>query len=210
MELHAPQAAPAAQPAVVGIVNYLRERRLQPGDRPPSERNFAERLGIGRNAVREALATLVALRVVDSRPSSGIYLRHVARESSFEALVMLAGMGEAPTSQEVSETMEVRVLNAFYQFTAGRRAVLFDHREQAQACAREHGRLIEHIRTRDRAAAQRLILDHMDRAAGFWYAALADHNDRTVPPSPMKAPAMPQTIRRRRSHAPVQHSGLEL
>ena len=74
---------------IMGILGYLQERRLQPGDRLPSERDFAERLGVGRNAVREALATLVTLRMVESKPNSGIYLRHIARESSFEALVML-------------------------------------------------------------------------------------------------------------------------
>lgn len=94
--------------AISGILAHLQGRRLQPGDRLPSERDLAERLGVGRNAVREALAILTILRVVDSRPNSGIYLRHIARDSSFEALVMLADMGAVPTPTEVAETMEVR------------------------------------------------------------------------------------------------------
>jgi len=98
----------AGHGVIGGILAYLRDRRLQPGDRLPSERDLAERLGVGRNGVREALATLVALRMVESRPNSGIYLRHVERESSFEALVMLTDMGATPTPTEVAETMEVR------------------------------------------------------------------------------------------------------
>jgi DNA-binding FadR family transcriptional regulator len=93
---------------ITGILEYLQSRRLQPGDRLPSERDLAERLGASRNAVREALATLLTLRVVESRPNSGIYLRHLTRESSFEALVMLADMGATPTPTEIAETMEVR------------------------------------------------------------------------------------------------------
>jgi DNA-binding FadR family transcriptional regulator len=101
--------APSGSSAVIaGIIDYLKDRRLKPGDRLPSERDLAERLGAGRNAVREALATLVTLRMVESRPNSGIYLRHVEREGSFEALVMLADMGATPTPTEVAETMEVR------------------------------------------------------------------------------------------------------
>ncbi len=93
---------------IAGVIQYLQERRLQPGDRLPSERDLAERLGVGRNAVREALATLVTLRMVESRPNSGVYLRHMSRDSSFEAMVMLADMGATPRPEEVSETMEVR------------------------------------------------------------------------------------------------------
>jgi GntR family transcriptional repressor for pyruvate dehydrogenase complex len=107
LPLHAPRDT-GSSVAIAGIISYLKERRLHPGDRLPSERDLAERLGVGRNMVREALATLVTLRMVESRPNSGVYLRHLARESSFEAMVMLADIGEAPTPTEIAETMEVR------------------------------------------------------------------------------------------------------
>jgi DNA-binding FadR family transcriptional regulator len=227
-------SAPAGNSAITGILGYLRDRRLQPGDRLPSERDFSERLGIGRNALREAIATLVTLRVVESRPNSGIYLRHPSKDSSFETLVMLAGMGAKPTGTEVAETMEVRshlellavelacqrhtpedlarlcavldrtdevlaeegniaaldtefhvtmveathnsilvrVLNAFYQFTAGRRDVLFSDLAQGKASGRDHRRLVEHIRQRDVEKAQKLILKHMNRARDYWSTVL--------------------------------------
>ena len=93
---------------VRSILAYLQERNLQPGDRLPSERALAEKLGVGRNALREALATLTTLRVVEARPNSGIYLRRVSTESSFETLVLLADMGSSPTPTEIAETVEVR------------------------------------------------------------------------------------------------------
>ncbi len=101
-------AAGGTSNTVKAIMGYLHERRLQPGDRLPSERDLAERLAVGRNAIREALATLTTLRVLESRPNSGIYLRRLSTDSSFETLVMLADMGETPSPAEILETMEVR------------------------------------------------------------------------------------------------------
>src|SRR4030095_4840458 len=48
---------------VRSILGDLQERNLQPGDRLPSERALAEKLGVGRNALREALATPTTLRL---------------------------------------------------------------------------------------------------------------------------------------------------
>ncbi|OAK62032.1 hypothetical protein A3K87_19265 [Variovorax paradoxus] len=235
-EAQEPAGSHAGQGAIAGILAYLRDRRLQPGDRLPSERDLAERLGVGRNAVREALATLVTLRIVESRPNSGIYLRHVEREASFEALVMLTDMGGTPTPVEVAETMEVRghlevlaaglacqrrtdadlecmeavlrrteevllqhgniaaadtefhialvdathnsvlvrVLHAFYRFTGERRQAMFEDTAQGKASLRDHRRLFEHIRARDSAKAQLLILQHMDRARSYWSTVLGN------------------------------------
>jgi GntR family transcriptional regulator, transcriptional repressor for pyruvate dehydrogenase complex len=103
-------ATTSSKPHVARLMAFIAERRLQPGDRLPSERELAERLGSSRNALREAIATLTALGVVESRPQSGIYLREIRRQSSFEALVMLSRLGREPTLSEISETMEVRAV----------------------------------------------------------------------------------------------------
>jgi GntR family transcriptional regulator, transcriptional repressor for pyruvate dehydrogenase complex len=123
----------SSKPLVGRLMELVAARRLEPGDRLPSERELAERFGIGRNAVREAIATLTALGVVESRPQSGIYLREIRRQSSFEALVMGSRLGRAPTLSEISETMEVR-------------AVL-EHTAVELACARRDG---EDLATLDR------------------------------------------------------------
>lgn len=90
------------------VVEYAREQGYVPGERLPAERVLAEVLGVGRNALREALATLETLRVVEMRPNSGIYLRPVESEGSFEAIVLLAQLGAPPSPAEVRESIEVR------------------------------------------------------------------------------------------------------
>ncbi|HAN22980.1 MAG: FadR family transcriptional regulator [Microbacterium sp.] len=54
--------------------------QVAPGTRLPPERQLAATLGVGRSAVREALAALEILGIVDVRPGSGTYLRGAASE----------------------------------------------------------------------------------------------------------------------------------
>ncbi len=110
MELTSPVAREStSRSELVGkMLAFFKERGYESGERLPSERALAERFGVGRNALREALSTLSALRVIESRPNSGIYLRRMSTESSFETIVLLTEMGSEPSMNEVKETLEVR------------------------------------------------------------------------------------------------------
>jgi GntR family transcriptional repressor for pyruvate dehydrogenase complex len=110
MELTPPVAREStSRSELVGkMLAFFKERGYESGERLPSERALAERFGVGRNALREALSTLSALRVVESRPNSGIYLRRMSTDSSFETIVLLTEMGSEPSMKEVKETLEVR------------------------------------------------------------------------------------------------------
>jgi len=60
------------------IREQLMNGELKPGDRLPSERELAERWGIGRAAARDALRSLEVAGVVEARKgvNGGFYIRH--------------------------------------------------------------------------------------------------------------------------------------
>jgi GntR family transcriptional repressor for pyruvate dehydrogenase complex len=62
------------------LMDLFTSGSIQPGTRLPPERHLATALGVGRSAVREALAALEILGIVDVRPGSGTYLRGTASE----------------------------------------------------------------------------------------------------------------------------------
>jgi len=62
---------------------------LRPGERLPSERDLAERLGVSRPSVREAIATLVAQGLLNTRAGSGIYVANVLGSAFSEPLIQL-------------------------------------------------------------------------------------------------------------------------
>ncbi|MGI4900466.1 MAG: FadR/GntR family transcriptional regulator, partial [Janthinobacterium lividum] len=151
------------------MLAFFRERRYESGERLPSERALAEKFGVGRNALREALSTLSTLRVIESRPNSGIYLRQLSTESSFETIVLLSEMGAPPSPREVRETLEVR-------WALEQQAVLL-------ACERRTDSDLERIQT-ILARAQKTLADggniYEDDTAFHIALVQASHNDVLV------------------------------
>ncbi|PJJ71518.1 GntR family transcriptional repressor for pyruvate dehydrogenase complex [Diaminobutyricimonas aerilata] len=84
------------------LLDYFTSGDVAPGTRLPPERQLAASLGIGRSAVREALAALEILGIVDVRPGSGTYLRGNASELLPETLSWGMMLGE-PRTRELIE-----------------------------------------------------------------------------------------------------------
>lgn len=76
--------------------------QINVGARLPSERTLAASLGVGRSAVREALAALEILGIVIVRPGSGTYLRGGASELLPRTLSWGLMLGE-PRTRELVE-----------------------------------------------------------------------------------------------------------
>lgn len=56
------------------LVRLILDNDLQPGDRIPTEPELMERLGVGRNTIREAIRQLVSRNVLETRQGSGTYV----------------------------------------------------------------------------------------------------------------------------------------
>ena len=73
--------------AVDATVNYIKaqieEGKLKPGDQLPSERTLQTNLGVSRYTLREALAKLNALGIIESAHGKGSF---IAREMSLSSL----------------------------------------------------------------------------------------------------------------------------
>lgn len=91
------------------LLDYFTSGQIEPGTRLPPERQLAERLGIGRSAVREALAALEILGIVTVRPGSGTYLKGSASELLPQTLSWGMMLGEPRTREliEVRGQLEV-------------------------------------------------------------------------------------------------------
>ncbi|MEJ5914441.1 FadR/GntR family transcriptional regulator [Pseudokineococcus sp. 1T1Z-3] len=70
----------AGHEVATALLELLTGGAMRVGDRLPGERMLAARLGVGRSAVREGLAALEVLGIVEVRVGSGTYLRATTSE----------------------------------------------------------------------------------------------------------------------------------
>src|SRR6478736_9405112 len=84
---------------------------IEAGTRLPPERHLAASLGVGRSAVREALAALEILGIVDVRPGSGTYLRGSASDLLPQTLRWGLLIGDRNTAEliELRSGLEIYV-----------------------------------------------------------------------------------------------------
>jgi DNA-binding FadR family transcriptional regulator len=83
---------------------YILDRKLQPGDPLPPENELANRLGVSRNSVREAVKALESLGVLVVRRGSGIYVQ----DFSFEPLLNNLHYGLLFNLRELAELLQIR------------------------------------------------------------------------------------------------------
>ncbi|MBX3578186.1 MAG: FadR family transcriptional regulator [Rhizobiaceae bacterium] len=91
------------------LAAYLFKASDAESSRTPSERELAEHFSVSRGQIREALAILEAMRIVERRAKSGIYL--TSREASVEAMALFARAGVPLDPIQIYETVELRKIH---------------------------------------------------------------------------------------------------
>lgn len=90
------------------LVSFLVARGYEPGERIPSERELGARFDVSRSQVRETISYLEALRIVERKAKSGLYMAE--GEPSVEALALFARLGIPLTEQDVRQMVELRMI----------------------------------------------------------------------------------------------------
>lgn len=107
MEGTAPRKGTVTQRAIERITAMIREGELEPGERLPTERELAARLGISRSSMREAIRALTVLGVVEARHGSGIYVTRLEAGDLLETFGVVAGLSRGPSLVELLEVRRV-------------------------------------------------------------------------------------------------------
>ena len=91
------------------LAAYLFSHADSESGRTPSERELAEHFSVSRGQIREALAILEAMRIVERRAKSGIYVD--TRQASVEAMALFARAGLPLDPVQIYETVELRKIH---------------------------------------------------------------------------------------------------
>ncbi|WP_262704343.1 MULTISPECIES: FadR/GntR family transcriptional regulator [Streptomyces] len=84
----------------------IRQGELPPGTRLPTEREFMDQYGVGRNTVREAIQALVAMGVIEVRPRVGARVLAVPASDALETATLSALL----TGQAVGDIYDLRLV----------------------------------------------------------------------------------------------------
>ncbi|MCL5045295.1 MAG: FadR family transcriptional regulator [Actinobacteria bacterium] len=86
------------------IQELIKQGGLAPGDQLLPERQLAEKLGVSRPTLREALTALEAMGIIEVSPGGGAYVKEV----NLDAVVQSLAMTMAKEQQDIYHLVELR------------------------------------------------------------------------------------------------------
>lgn len=87
--------------AIEKIKAMIVSGELSPGDRLPPEKELAERLGLSRSSMREAVKALEVIRVLDVRRGDGTYVTSLEPHLLLEAISFVVDMHDDDSMLEI-------------------------------------------------------------------------------------------------------------
>lgn len=156
------------------MLETILSRKLQVGDRLPSERELGEQFGVSRTVIREAVRALVAKSVIEVRSGSGLRVAAVdaAAVSESMSLFLRSGSLDFEKVHEVRALLEVHIAGlaaerATEADTAGLRAVherMRDASGEVEAAARDDLEFHRAIATATQNELYLLLMDSIGSA----------------------------------------------
>ncbi|MBB4071385.1 FadR/GntR family transcriptional regulator, partial [Canibacter oris] len=89
--------------AISKIKAMIHAGELSPGDRLPPEQELAERFGISRSALREAIKALATMRVLDVKRGDGTYVTSLHPSLLLESFAFVLDFSAGERILEVFE-----------------------------------------------------------------------------------------------------------
>lgn len=126
--------------ATEAISGQILQAELMPGDRLPTERVLVERLGVSRTVLREALSSLEALGLLETRGTRG---RFVAAGGSSERSRALVGAWLHQHAREILEVDEIRSVLESHAIQSMSKWDAIDAARAAGALVREQAEAVE-------------------------------------------------------------------
>lgn len=126
------------------LLRSIVNRSLRPGERLPSERSLASRLGVNRASLREAIKRLEQLGLVHTRRGDGTRVADFMSHAGVELLQHLMPLALSESPELLRDLHEVRVsLGREVARVAARRCQLEDLDELRRLCREAAGRPLE-------------------------------------------------------------------
>ena len=93
--------------AIEKIKAMILSGELKPGDRLPVEKTLAQRLGLSRNSLREAIRALSVLRVLETRQGAGTFVTSLAPGLVLEAVSFIVNFHDPRTAIDFLEVRRI-------------------------------------------------------------------------------------------------------
>ncbi len=93
------------------IMNLIKNNKLKPGDKLPTERELAEKLSISRGSLREAFRVLESRGLIKSKPGGGRYIREIRKNghNNTENIILSLEKSSILELLEAREMFEVKI-----------------------------------------------------------------------------------------------------